>query len=515
MESRTLSRRDFLHAAGKTSGAVMLAVSGLSTLPSLAEAQPARQDAKTLSVYLGQYHPTEWTSRSAEHPLVNNAARILAERFKEEYTDGEVDISFIDYNVQGESDAYAAWLTARIASGDAPDLIWSAHNIPVQNGWTLPIGNYLDQPNPFAPDYARWRDIFYPSLMRSLVWEDRREYCAPIRAIWPYLEVGLACNMPVLEKLGVKPPTTWSEEKEIGKVLKEMGTGLSPWPEEGASGNLWPMALQILPPMLQEVSAQMDLNGDFFVGAEEALPAYRKGLIAVDGPIYRRAWREMYELAQTWVDGFNTTDLDLLWRRGELGLQYRATWEWSNLSNDPSIEFEQRFVPAPMPSAADIPAMADLPGAIDAPRLTAGDGTVPGDQIQAIQGPDLVVLTDSVSRHDNLDATLAWWQFLTTPQNNGFLVNENQEFIPSAKDASLGPLWREVANFQLPIYEYTIAWWGMGLFWDAQHFQNWRRLFVGWIVGDLTEEEFFARQVRESNEGADRYAASVRGGAAN
>ena len=32
---------------------------------------------------LGLLHPTEWTTRSAEHPLVGNAARILAQRFEE------------------------------------------------------------------------------------------------------------------------------------------------------------------------------------------------------------------------------------------------------------------------------------------------------------------------------------------------------------------------------------------------------------------------------------------------
>jgi raffinose/stachyose/melibiose transport system substrate-binding protein len=508
MASKTaISRREFLKVAGVTSGTALVTLSGLEALAPSAYAQVATEK-KTVSVWLDQYHPTEWTTRSAENPTVNNAARILAEQFQNEYTASEVTIDFIDYQVSGESDAFAAWLTARIEGDDAPDLIWSVHNIPVQNGWALPIGSYLNQPNPYVEGNAKWRDLFYPSLMRSLVWEDRNEYCAPLRAIWPYLEVGLAYNQGLLDQHGLRAPRTWTEQKEVSAALKELGGGLSPWPDEGESGNLWPFALQILPPMMQEVCKEMDLNGDKFVGAEEALPAYRKGIIAMDGPLYRRAWQEMRELAQSWVDGFNTADLDLLWRRGELGLQYRATWEWANLANDPSIEFEQKFVPAPMPNSSDIP-IVDGIGAYDPPKLTAGDGSVPGEQIEAIQGPDLVMLRDSVETRNTLDATLAFWQYLTTPENNAFLVNENQQFIPSVKDASLGPLWQEVANFQLPIYDYTIAWWGMGLFWDAQHFQNWRKLFVGWMVGDLSEQEFFARQVRESDEGAARYEATL------
>lgn len=506
-EKTSLSRREFLRSAAVTGGSAAVAISGLEALTPFAYAQPATEK-KTVSAWLSSYHPTEWTSRSAENPTVNNAVRILAEQFREEYTASDVDIEFIDYNGAGESDEFAAWLTARVAGDDAPDLIWSIHNIAVQNGWALPIEDHLDQPNPFAPEYASWREAFWPSLMKSLVWEDDHEYCAPIRAIWPYLEVGLAYNQDLLDANGLKAPKTWTEEKDVSMALKEMGNGLSPWPVEGASGNLWPFALQILPAMMQQVSAEMDLNGDTFVGADEALPAYRKGLIDIDGPLYRRAWKEMHDLSQGWVEGFNTADLDLLWRKGDLGMQYRATWEWAELANDPTIEFDQRFVPAPMPTSADIPIIDGI-GAFDPPALTAGDGSVPGEQIEAIQGPDLVILKDSVAARDNLDATLAFWQYLTTPENNAFIVNENQQFIPSVKDSPLGPLWREVSNIKLPIYDYTIAWWGMGLFWDAQHFQNWRKLFVAWVVNDLTEEEFFARQVLESNEGSARYEATL------
>jgi hypothetical protein len=253
----------------------------------------------------------------------------------------------------------------------------------------------------------------------------------------------------------------------------------------------------------------MDKDGDKFVGAEEALPAYHAGLIGMDTPIYKRAWQEMYALAKTWVDGFNTTDLDLLWRQGELPIQYRATWDWSNLANDPTIEFEQGFLPSPMPTSADMPATGATPGAFDPLRQTAGDGSVPGDEIRAIQGPDWVVIKSSVDARNNLEQTINWWQFLTTPENNAFVVNENQQFIPSAKDAQIGPLWQEVANIQLPIYEYTIAWWGMGLFWDAAHFQSWRRIFVAWVTDQITEEEFYSRQVQDSDEAAERYAATL------
>src|SRR5262249_27951634 len=151
VDKKQLSRRDFLRIAGVTSSAALFAGSGLGSVA----ASPARSvpatEAKTITNWLGSYHPTQWTERSAEHPLVVKATRILADKFKEQNPD--TTVTFIDYDVSGESDAHAAWLTARVASGDAPDLIWSVHNIPIQNHWALPIQQYLDQPNSFAPDY--------------------------------------------------------------------------------------------------------------------------------------------------------------------------------------------------------------------------------------------------------------------------------------------------------------------------------------------------------------------------
>ena len=84
--------------------------------------------------------------------------------------------------------------------------------------------------------------------------------------------------------------------------------------------------------MMQPICGEMDLNGDKFVGIEEALPAFKSGLIGPKTPIYRRAWAEMYELGTYWLDGFATTDIDLLWRQGEIGLMYAGSWDFSKIA---------------------------------------------------------------------------------------------------------------------------------------------------------------------------------------
>ncbi len=502
MTGNGLSRRNFLKASAGVVGVGLMAACDAPAAPAGGEmaeesgGEAAAMERVDVHCNLAQLQPTEWTTRSAEHPLVGNAARILAERFEEL----NPDIAVV-FDEAGDD----AWLTAAVSSGESPDLM-SRLDL-VQRGWCVPIDDWLDAPSRYAIQYDTWSDSFYPSMMESLTWSDGLDYCAPIRAIWPYLEVGLACNMEIFNEHGLTPPATWTEQMEVSQALKQAGLGLSPWPREGETGNCWPLALQILPPMMQEVCIEMDADNDFFVGIEEALPAHKAELIGPYTPIYQRAWDEMYALALTWVDGFNTTDLDLLWREGSVGMQYRATWEFATLANDPNVDFERTFVPSPMPAAADIPPTVSMPGAVDPNDYTAGDGNVPAEHVQAIRGPQDVMLKSSTEMRGNRDQVINWWQFITEPENNAFLNNENQQYIPSARDAKLGPLWSAIGGYKLPLYTYTIAWWGMGLLWDWDYFTEWRRIFVAWVIGDMDRAEFFERQQRSWDEGVARYEA--------
>jgi ABC-type glycerol-3-phosphate transport system substrate-binding protein len=526
MSQKNLSRRDFLRLGALSTAGAALAACAPAT-PQTVEVTsevPVEQTVevpatvvvtvapppgqKTIRAWLGPFHPTQWTTRSAEHPVASTATRVLAEQFMSENPD--VRIEWIDATGYTDSTTdHAAWLTARIAGGDAPDIIWCLHWVPVQNGWAMPIEEYLDQPNPFAPQYARWRDIFWPRLMQSLVQADGHEYVAPIDTEWPNLKYWLVYDVDYFNQQGLQPCKTWTEFKELSAALKALGSGLSPWPNEAASGNMWPLALQILPPMMQEVCVQMDTDGDFFVGTPEGLEAWKKGLIRNTTPLYRRAWREMYELASSWVDGFATADLELMWREARVHLRCEAQSTFTALYFDPTVPFEMSVIVPPLPTSQDVPPTADMPGASDPYLLTAGDGSVPGDYITALQSTGYVLLDEMVRTHDNADETMAWLQFMTTPENDGYVVNENQQWIPSAKDAPLGPLYGEVSKVQLPMYEYQIEWWGMGLFWDAAHFTNWRRIFVEWITGQIDEETFLAREDEEGDAGAARYEATL------
>jgi maltose-binding protein MalE len=450
------------------------------------------------------YVPTEWTERSSEHPTVQNAPRILAEKWKEH--EPNVEIEWMEYTGSPSGEAgdtyYGSWLTALISAGNEPDIIWPLHEIPIQNGYCLPIDDYLAQPSPYASQYKTWKDGFYPTVMNSLIFGDGKTYCAPVQQKLGGFEVGLMCNMEWFSKLGLTPPASWTEQMEVSKALKEAGAGWSPWPPEAKEGNIWCLGLQLLPSYLQDVGAQMDTNGDGFVNAEEALAAFRAGIIGAQTEKYKEAWLEQKKAGSYWTDGWSTADLEVMWRNGQIGYRQTGGWEFTAQKSDPMIKFERVLVPPPYVISSD------HPEANDPPKWTAGDGKIPAEIFTAINGPDTAVMKKTQERN-TLDLAIKWLQWITEPQNCAFLVNENEEQLPCAIDAPLGPLWTELLQSKIPLYDYQIAWWGEGLQFDNTEFNEVRKVFVAWMTDQMDDETFFQRQQDEMTAGANRYEEAV------
>jgi hypothetical protein len=280
--------------------------------------------------------------------------------------------------------------------------------------------------------------------------------------------------------------------------LHELGPGWSPWPPEAKEGNIWPMAIQLLNSMLQDECVEMDTSGDFFVGIEEAIPAYEAGLIGPLTDQYQTAWYEMKRAASYWNEGWATADLESLWRDGEIGIRYTGAWEFSQQRNDPFIEFERGMIPPPYVGAADVEY------GNDPPEFTPGDGKVPGELVVSINGPDTAIMKVAQDR-GHLEGAVKYLQFATEPENCGFLVNEQEQGIPAAKDAPLGPLFTEIASFVVPKLKYQISWWGEALYVDNTHFNEIRKIFVAWATDQIDDETFFQRQHDETVDAIARY----------
>lgn len=503
MKKSNLSRREFLKVSGTASAAALVAAQSLAGLvpaqAAASESAAARQAPTKLRV--SGFAPSEWTERSAEHPTVFNAPRILADQFSQ---DNNVEVEWVYENLQGGSadSDWMAWLTALAASGEVPDVLGSLHFVPIQEGYALPLDDYFNQPSPYVPDVEKWYDTFYPKVMASLVWADGHSYCPQMTVPYPGVEVGLAYNKEWLDRVGMNPPTTWTEQLEVYRALKEAGGAAIPWPAEAREGNIWPVALQLLVSMLQADCPQMDLDGNDFVGVEEALPAYRAGIIGPMTAKFQTAWQEMKKLAQYWNDSWVSADIDALWRNGEVGIRTTGAWEFSAQKNDPRMTFERGFLPPPYVTNADVE------GGGEPPAFTAGDGKVPADALAAVGGANWVISKETANR-GTTDMAVKYMQWFTEPENCAFVVNENEQQVPAVIGAPLGPLYTEIASIKIPQLTYSIAWYGEGLYFDTTHFNNIRSIFVAWATGQIDDATFFQRQEEETAAGADRYAVSV------
>lgn len=517
MKAKRLNRRDFLRlSVVAAAGAGLTACAQQAQTPEVVvdksepkvvqqtvvvQGEPqivtATPPPNVTTLVVGVYYPTEWTERSTDHPQVTNAPRLLAEKFKE--VEPNVEIQWLRNNAEGSTDTYqSAWFDALAAAGNMPDVTSLGHEIPILKGYALPIEEYLAQPNPYATQFKTWYESFHPSIMNALKYPNGHIYCAPVQDKITGFEVGMFCNMDWFKKIGMEPPKTWSEQKAVGEALKKAGSSITPWPPESIEGNIWALGLQILPSFLQPECATMDTNGDKFIGAPEALVALRNGLVGPLTEKYKAAWKEQKQLVKYWADGWASADIESLWRNGEVGMRQSGAWEVTAQMSDPQIKFERMLVPQASVTSAD------LPFANDPPEWTKGDGKVPDGNLVMINGPDQGIAAVTKER-GTTETAIKWLQWTTTPENDAFLVNENQNLVPTVLTAPLGTIWTELLSYPMPKYEYSIAWWGECLQFDNTLFNETRKLFVAWATDQMDDATFFKRQQEETIAGANRY----------
>ena len=64
-------------------------------------------------------------------------------------------------------------------------------------------------------------------------------------------------------------------------------------------------------------------------------------------------------------------------------------------------------------------------------------------------------MRSSVKRDHNLDAVIKWLQFITTPQADEFMVNENVVGVPVIVGAHAAPMYNQLNTLPVPYYQYS------------------------------------------------------------
>lgn len=479
-------------------GAATLLISA-ATLPS-ASAMRTRASHTTITMWVRTFSPNKSNAPTPQAPVAHRGLEILAQKF--EAANPGVTINLIPaQDVPDNTDQIDAWMTARNAAGTVPEIVSSIWGLAVQRGWCVPLDQYLNAPNPYVPGNKHWIDLFYPKIQAGMKFPDGHYYNLPFATQFPGLVVMLAANQNVLKQAGVGAPTSWTNEIAVAKALKDKGLGgVSPWPTEAAEGNLWPIGYQLGPALFQSLGPMLDTNHDGTISAKEASTALVSGKLSVKTPQLREMWKQMYNLAQQWTPGWQTTDLDLLFRQGKLGLQYQGYWELVSLLSDPSLKFNRTMVPVPYLTPKDDP-LASAPL-----RWTAGNGKVPADAIQynLPATVDACISKSAVKAHNDLAMTIKWLQYIFSPSTLAFIVNEYGEGIPAIQGTPLNPAWQLAAKYRYPVYKYSVVEASVGFFLDNAQWRDTRKLFVSWLTGQISESTFFSKLEQSMVAGAKR-----------
>ena len=452
--------------------------------------------AQKITVWLGGFNPTEWTTRSAENPIVVNASRILTQRFEKDHPGIKIDLPTLTWKDQ---DTREAWLAAHVASADAPELWNTGHPEAIRKGWTVALNDYLSQPNPYDPKYKTWQDSFFPAVMASMTWPGNKIYAVPLGIPYPQTEIGLVVNLDVLKAAKLEAPQTWGQQLAVGTALKKSGTGISPWPDQGGF-DMWPMFLQLMPAILQPLGPKYDTTGNRALDVDEALAAFRSGLIGPKTEPFQIGWRQYRKLAdEAYVKDWTSTDLQEVWRQGKAAFRYANPPLAARLIHDVTLKFPRTYITQPYIVAND------FTGATDPDNWTKGDGKLPADLMVSIVGGGQSILESSTKKNGTFDASLKFLQFISATEQVEFIVNENEYSPTGSVDAKLGPIWQNVANQKMPLRKYGFTWPGMGVWFDITQHIEMRRVFQGWITNQFNDAEFWSRMHQTTDEAATRY----------
>jgi len=483
-----------------------------ATLGGVSHAQTSRAAATptTVTVWTGGLNPDTWTKPSAAHPVAHSALRLIAQQFMKDNAGVTIALP-TNQAIPATGPDNATWLTAHVAGGTAPEIVRTNFQQAVKQNWCLPLDSYLQQPNPFIPGNKHWIDAFYPGIQKGIPWSNGHDYNLPLSAPYPNLVIILDENLSLLKKAGYTGKiTTYKDQWAAAAKLKSMGLGsMSPWPSLEAAyhyeADTWPLQWQLLQPFIQAVAPAIDTNHDSVLSQAEMAKAVVAGKWGPSVPQFKAMLGDYKKLSQTWTPGWTTTDLTALWDADKIGLQEDGYWTLIARSGDPKVTFQHTFSILPEIQHSD-DSLASAPIAV-----TAGDGKIPANLVAFVENavPDVCVIKSSVQAHHNLAQTIRFLQYMFTPKNNAFMVNEDGSGISSLQGAPILPAFAQFNYQHLPVYKYDPQG-NTGIGFDNQGNTETDREMGAWIGGRLSDSQFFSQLAASQKASARRFLSTAK-----
>jgi multiple sugar transport system substrate-binding protein len=341
-----------------------------------------------------------------------------------------------------------AWFLTRAIANRAPDLLqwYPASGLPyVSRGFLTPITKYLFQPNPYIPGNKRWIDSLPKDFLKPFIGLDGEYYGvgADTSAIWVYY------NPDHLDRIGMKPPSTWAEMMQACASLKSKG--ITPYSQANGMGYdiTWWFVFAESSLWASEFPPGTTLDLASWV------KAVKKGLLKKTDARTREAWQIMKAFGAYWQRGAVAgagTKLYNDFANGKITFIQDGSWEISTLEPLLKNRFPLRALPTGIPP-------------ITKETSRFANGSLQDSGVGALNGVNLWVTSHA---KDHLDLVMDFAAYYSSPQVIGSMAVEVGEvpmtlgvghlppLIQQAKDVAAQPMLLGIPYYSASV-QYTAA----------------------------------------------------------
>jgi raffinose/stachyose/melibiose transport system substrate-binding protein len=407
----------------------------------------------------------------------------VAEKFEKLFPDTRIE--FTEAPVGSRE-----YLVTQLAAEQAPEIlnvnvedVWQ----DVQKGWYVALDDYLNAPNPFIPKgkpgSKQWWDQFkYQAISRSKGAPDRKMYCIS----YDMIETGIFYNKDIFKRLGLQVPKDWPEFIQVEEKLKKAKlipllvdlSGIADWGMDLIWDQLYN---EILPGIDVIKDPTRGSYMDFYLDWDEIAFLNSKGFFTRKDPRYVETFRELKKWRQYFPKNLGS-DMTKLFMKQEGAMWWTSSITVNRLVRDPEMKFEWGvFYLPPMPKSYN--RFADGHDQ----EVIGGSGTQFEITNSAFDD------THNPATSEKLKRSVAFLQFLCTPENSDLVVNEILAFLPNIVGSEPKPellpfhefLQRECAPTK---WLYTF---------DLRFNEIYRRMLDLYLNDGINEDEFM--QWMESN----------------
>ena len=439
----------------------------------------------TISVHLGDIMPTLSETPTEEQPEVFNSTRILADAFQMIYPN--VTIEWARTVDTSSTDGFLQYMTSRISSGTAPDIVSAWGSTFASRGWYYDFNEVLDEPNRFIEENEKWKDQIPEYLFNAWQVSDGldRVVAMPL-SLAAGTSTAIYYNSDLLTSLNLEVPTKWSELFTVGKALSDAGyVPYSPWGAPG-SGNrkvsttLWDVQYSLGPYYSAALGEKVDYNGDGMQSMSESFRASYEGHYFISDNDYAKdLWKQVKaKYTECLEEGYENTDYESKWLIGKVGLLEDGLWRLPSELSNTERQFEFSIAP---------------PVAID-----RDSSSYVGDLVYTEKGPyhpeprgTYNIVMPSVEAHGGdgcLEACVAFLQFLMVPENNEMIISEMGGKAIGFLEESKVPQ-QLVEYFNQPFPKTPNYSWPSGF--TSEGSAKMSAILELWVKGQITDNEFY------------------------